>query len=63
MGPYATWFDIGSLFYRDFVFSGFSGFQAQLSGFSLHYHVFFSCINIVLNSFYRMHVLIQFVLL
>ena len=62
MGPDAAWFEIGSSFYLAFVFSGFSRFQVQLSGYSLHYHVFFSCINIVLNSFYRMHVLIQFVL-
>ena len=50
MGPDAAWIEIGSLFYRACDFSldnGFSVFQAQLSGFSLHYHVFFSCINIV----------------
>ena len=48
MGPDAAWIEIGSLFYRACDFSldsGFSGFQAQLSRFSLHYHVFFSCIN------------------
>ena len=50
MGPDAALIEIESLFYQACDFSldsGFIGFQAQLSGFSLHYDVFFSCINIV----------------
>ena len=62
----AAWIKMKSMFYRDCDFSwttGLEDFQTQLAGFSLHYHVFFSCNNIVLNSFYKMHVLIQFMLL
>ena len=50
IGPDASWIEMKSLFFRDRDFSwaaGLEDFQTQLSVFSLHYHVLFSCINIV----------------
>ena len=46
----AAWIKMKSMFYQDCDFSWTAGleyFQTQLASFSLHYHVFFLCINIV----------------
>ena len=50
IGPDAVEIEIKRMFFRDCDFSwttGLEDFQTQLPGFSLHYHVFFSCIDIV----------------
>ena len=62
-GPDVTWIETGSLFIGLVILVwtvDLADFRPSLQDFLC---LIFSCINIVYSSFYRMHVLIQFVLL
>ena len=65
-GPDPTWFEIKSLFLGLVILVwtvDLADFKIRTCGIFFALSFFFSCINIVDSSFYRMYVLIQFVLL